>query len=194
MFSEVISALLYWNFLFEESTNFARLALKPVEETAFEICVTLIHADDIQHSKSSLQTQAIRTSTCTDKICLVRALYSGCSLLSGYTAVLFTALVSMARVCNSWKQNCNLSVCTDSLWVLVYLLTYFCLWDTAARVSWGVLLWSAAVTVPSHKTCTASAASETISPCKSRNLNSKEVCTQQARLEQKTLARQLRKT
>lgn len=47
----------------------------------------------------------------------------------------------MARVCNSWKQNCNLSVCTDSLWVLVYLLTYFCLQECNEMCSFEALLW-----------------------------------------------------
>lgn len=109
----------------------------------------------------------MKTSTYIDKTCLVRALYSGYSLLSGYDAlVLLTALVSMAGACNSWKQNCNLSVCTGSLRVLVYLLTYLCLWDTAARVSWDVLPSSIAGTVPCRATRTASAGLEAASSAK----------------------------
>lgn len=96
---------------------------------------------------------AIKTSTCMDKIYSVRAVFSGYSLLSCYNAlVLLIVLVSMARACNTWKQNCNLSVCTDSLWVLVYMLMYFCLWDTAAKVLRDVLRRRSAATVPSCAT------------------------------------------
>lgn len=104
-FSGIISALQDWNFLLEESTNLARLALKPGAETAFETCVTLTHAHEL-FTQSSLWTQAIKTSTCINKICLVRAVYSGYSLLPGYYAlVLLTFLVIKARACNSWETK-----------------------------------------------------------------------------------------
>lgn len=106
-------------------------------------CLWNIYDPNSHRWESHLQAQAIKPSTRMDKIWLVRASHSGHSLLSGLNALL-TALVTMARVCNSWKQNCNLSVCSDSLWVLVYSLTYFCLRGMAATLSWDLLPWSIA--------------------------------------------------